>query len=224
MQIRPRRSTGAKTAERAPTTTDASPETIRSRSSRRSASVRPECSTAIRSPKRAWKRPSVCGVSAISGTSTIAPRPARARRRTPGDRPRSCRCRSRPASRRWAPPRVERLDDARDRLLLRLGQLRRLRLACEPGRRSRAARLGGRAASARRARARAPGSSRSSRRPRARDRRAPAATRRGPTRSAPSRSPAAPRLRSRRRRRALRRVRSGSRRPRPSRPRPAPRR
>ena len=47
--------------------------TIRSRSSRRSASVSPECSTAMRSPKRAWKRPSVCGVSAISGTSTIAP-------------------------------------------------------------------------------------------------------------------------------------------------------
>ena len=28
------------------------------------------------SPKRARKRPTVCGVSAISGTSTIAPRPA----------------------------------------------------------------------------------------------------------------------------------------------------
>ena len=36
----------------APTTTGASPATIRSRSSRRSASVRPEWSTAIRSPKR----------------------------------------------------------------------------------------------------------------------------------------------------------------------------
>ena len=28
------------------------------------------------SPKRAWKRPTVCGVSPISGTRTIAPRPA----------------------------------------------------------------------------------------------------------------------------------------------------
>ena len=32
-------------------------------------------STAMRSPKRAWNRPRVCGVSAISGTRTIAPRP-----------------------------------------------------------------------------------------------------------------------------------------------------
>ena len=66
---------GAKTAERAPTTTRASPEAIRSRSSRRSASVRPEWSSAIRAPKRARKRPTACGVSAISGTSTIAPSP-----------------------------------------------------------------------------------------------------------------------------------------------------
>ena len=48
---------GAKTAERAPTTTVASPATIRSRSSRRSASERPEWSSATRSPKRARKRP-----------------------------------------------------------------------------------------------------------------------------------------------------------------------
>ena len=33
-----------------------------------------------RSPKRAWKRPTICGVSAISGTSTIAPRPRVERR------------------------------------------------------------------------------------------------------------------------------------------------
>ena len=36
----------------------------------------PEWSTATTSPNRAWNRPTVCGVSAISGTSTIAPRPA----------------------------------------------------------------------------------------------------------------------------------------------------
>ena len=47
---------------------------MRSRSSRRSASVSAEWSTATRSPKRARKRPTVCGVSAISGTSTITPR------------------------------------------------------------------------------------------------------------------------------------------------------
>src|SRR5581483_2472321 len=58
-----------------PTTTRASPEAIRSRSSRRSASVIPEWRTAIRSPKRTRKRPTACGVSAISGTSTIAPSP-----------------------------------------------------------------------------------------------------------------------------------------------------
>ena len=69
------RATGANTAERAPTTMRASPRAIRSRSSRRSASVSPEWSIATRSPNRAGKRPTVCGVSAISGTSTIAPRP-----------------------------------------------------------------------------------------------------------------------------------------------------
>ena len=69
-------------------------EAIRSRSSRRSASVSAEWRTATRSPKRARKRPSACGVSAISGTSTIAPRPrASASARRPAGRPRSCRCR-----------------------------------------------------------------------------------------------------------------------------------
>src|SRR5256885_753874 len=52
MQIRPTRSIGAKIAERAPTTTWASPRAIRSRSSRRSASLRPECRIATESPKR----------------------------------------------------------------------------------------------------------------------------------------------------------------------------
>ena len=44
-------------------------------------SVRPEWSRATPSPKRARKRPTVCGVSAISGTSTIASAAARERRR-----------------------------------------------------------------------------------------------------------------------------------------------
>ena len=34
-----------------------------------------ECRTATVSPKRSTKRETICGVSAISGTSTIAPRP-----------------------------------------------------------------------------------------------------------------------------------------------------
>ena len=44
------------------------------RRSARAAASR-ECSTATASPKRSTKRPAVCGVSAISGTSTIAERP-----------------------------------------------------------------------------------------------------------------------------------------------------
>ena len=67
---------GAKTAERAP---DDDPRlarlAIRARSSRRSASVSPECRIATRSPKRARTRPTDCGASAISGTSRIVPRP-----------------------------------------------------------------------------------------------------------------------------------------------------
>src|SRR5215471_4735118 len=59
----PSEATGANTAERAPTTTDASPATIRSRSSRRSASDRPEWRSATASPNRARKRPSDCGLA-----------------------------------------------------------------------------------------------------------------------------------------------------------------
>src|SRR5207244_2400755 len=55
----PRRGTGANTAERAPTTIGASPLAMRARSSRRSASVSDEWRIAIRSPKRARKRPTV---------------------------------------------------------------------------------------------------------------------------------------------------------------------
>ena len=71
----PEARTGAKIAERAPTTTRASPVAIRSRSSRRSASLSAGVEHGDASPNRAPKRPTVCGVSAISGTSTIAPRP-----------------------------------------------------------------------------------------------------------------------------------------------------
>ena len=179
--------TGAKTAERAPTTTGASPDAIRSRSSRRSASVSAECSTATRSPKRSRKRPSVCGVSAISGTSTIAPRPrasaaSHARmytsvlplpvapwsRRLPPDRRAARRCgRARaPAaptpSPARPPPSSHRPQPAR------------------------AAHRGASRCAARRARARAPASSRSSRPSRARGRRAPAAA--SPRRARPARS------------------------------------
>ena len=80
MQITPSDGTGANTAERAPTTTGASPDAIRSRSSRRSASVSAEWSTATRSPKRSRKRPSVCGVSAISGHEHDRAAAARERR------------------------------------------------------------------------------------------------------------------------------------------------
>src|SRR6266511_1957401 len=55
MQITPSSATGAKTAERAPTTIVASPREIRARSSRRSASVSAEWRTAIRSPNPARK-------------------------------------------------------------------------------------------------------------------------------------------------------------------------
>ena len=72
----PRRGIAANTAERAPTTTRASPSAMRRCSAPRRAGVSALCSTATVSPKRAWKRAAVCGVSAISGTSTIAPRPS----------------------------------------------------------------------------------------------------------------------------------------------------
>ena len=68
--------TGAKTALRGPMTTSASPRRILVHARRRSASACAEWSTATRE-KRARKRRTVCGVSAISGTSTMACRPVR---------------------------------------------------------------------------------------------------------------------------------------------------
>ena len=72
----PRGLTGAKTAERGPTTTRAAPRRMRCHSSCRSPSPSAEWSTATASPKRAAKRLTVWGVRAISGTSTMAPRPS----------------------------------------------------------------------------------------------------------------------------------------------------
>ncbi len=62
---------GANSAERAPTTTRAAPVRSRSHWSNRSPGDSRLCSTATSSPNRARKRPTVCGVSEISGTSTI---------------------------------------------------------------------------------------------------------------------------------------------------------
>ena len=72
----PRSATGANTALRDPMITSCSPARMRRHSAARSASVSAEWTTAIRPGKRTAKRRIICGVSAISGTSTIAPRPA----------------------------------------------------------------------------------------------------------------------------------------------------
>ena len=73
--MRPSFETGAKMALRAPMTTSTSPRRRRCHIAWRSLAVRPECRTATSSPKRARKRATSCGVSAISGTSTMVPRP-----------------------------------------------------------------------------------------------------------------------------------------------------
>ena len=74
MTIRPSRRAGAKTAERAPTTTWTSPAAIAFQWRCRSASERWLCSTATL-PNRRRNRRIVCGVRLISGTRTIASRP-----------------------------------------------------------------------------------------------------------------------------------------------------
>ena len=68
-------SSGANTAERAPMTTFASPERMRRHSSKRSPADSRECSTAASPPKRRRNQSTIWGVSEISGTSMIAPRP-----------------------------------------------------------------------------------------------------------------------------------------------------
>ena len=64
---------GAKSAERAPMATSTAPSRSFRHMSKRSRGVRPEWRTATSSPKRARKRPTSCGVSAISGTNMIDP-------------------------------------------------------------------------------------------------------------------------------------------------------
>ena len=78
--ISPSRSTGANTADRAPMAMRARPCRILCHSSCRSPADKWLCNTATSvccGPElnRALKRSTVCGVSEISGTSTIAPWP-----------------------------------------------------------------------------------------------------------------------------------------------------
>ena len=74
--------TGAKIAERAPTATRRVPSLSSCQASARSPSDNPLWSTATSSPNAPRNRLTVWGVSAISGTSTIAPAPASSTRRT----------------------------------------------------------------------------------------------------------------------------------------------
>ena len=151
---------GANTAERAPTTIRASPRAIRSRSSRRSASPSEECRIATRSPNRWRKRPTVCGASAISGTSTIVPSPRSSAARAGLEVHLGLAAPGRPLEQDvLADPLVERRDDALDGRALVGRERLRLGLAGERlplgGRGPLAARRA--AHRARRARARAPG-------------------------------------------------------------------
>ena len=82
MMIKPTFCSGAKIADRAPMTTRTSPRRMRRHSSYRSPGDRREWSTAASSPKRERNQETICGVSAISGTSTIAVLPICAARRT----------------------------------------------------------------------------------------------------------------------------------------------
>ena len=65
-----------------PTQTRASPARSRAHSSWRSPAPSRECRTATVSPKRSTKRETICGVSPISGTSTIALSPRSSARAT----------------------------------------------------------------------------------------------------------------------------------------------
>ena len=71
----PRSAIGAKIADRAPTAIRRSPRCSARHASSRSPSESALCSTATLSPNAARNRSTVCGVRAISGTSTIAPFP-----------------------------------------------------------------------------------------------------------------------------------------------------
>ena len=110
--------TGAKTAERAPTTTRASPEAIRSRSSRRSASVSPEWSSAMRSPKRAWKRPTRLRGERDLGDEHDRPEPALERRRAGLEVDLGLAAAGRAVEQEAPAALVDRADDPLDRRLL----------------------------------------------------------------------------------------------------------
>ena len=72
MMMRPRFFRGANRAERVPSTTSTSPRRMRFHWSYRSVMRSELCSMATSVPKQAEKRSIICGVSTISGTSTIA--------------------------------------------------------------------------------------------------------------------------------------------------------
>ena len=78
----PTLSSGAKTADRAPMTTRTSPLRILRHSSYRSPGESREWSTAASSPNRERNQQTIWGVSAISGTRTIAVLPRAAAART----------------------------------------------------------------------------------------------------------------------------------------------
>ena len=77
MMIRPSRCTGANTAERVPSIRCASPRRMRFHWSYRSVMRSELCSMATSVPKQAEKRSIICGVSTISGTSTMTDLPLR---------------------------------------------------------------------------------------------------------------------------------------------------
>ena len=75
--MRPSSANGRKSAERAPTTTRASPLATACQVARRKREPISECHTAGAAPKRRSNRSSHCEDSAISGSSTSTWRPAR---------------------------------------------------------------------------------------------------------------------------------------------------
>ena len=156
--------------------------------------------TATVSPKRCRKRPTVCGASAISGTSTIAPRPRSSAAAH------ACRYTSvlplpvGPASRRCSPSPSSSAATMRSMAatLLRVSAMRAAALRQGPrAPRATDVRSGARVAAAPRARAPVPEWSRSSRRARGPGRRAFPVSRRGRPRREPAPRPAAPRPRPR---------------------------
>ena len=129
MQMTPSDGTGAKTAERAPTTTGASPGrdplalVAPLRLGQRRVQHRDAIAEALAEPAERLRRE-----RDLRHEHDRAAARARAPPRRRGCRPRSCRCRSRRTGGRCRPA-VEQLVDASERTLLRVGQVlgRRLR-------------------------------------------------------------------------------------------------